>query len=279
MNVEELLEKALGLADEGDWSGMAEFLRDNLADHDEEPAVQCWLGVAERELGMEGVAYERFRRAVTLGTEDPYVLATAGAALAIFDDPDAETALRTAALLAPDLPLTRLMYGAYLAREGFHKEGLEELEAARALDADDAQIAYELGAARMLAGDADAAADAMGDAVSLDPESGWYRVVLGLVLLEADREEEALGELTEGAHLMPEDVEAQLLAALAACVTGREGLAYEMVERARMRALEGDSALVTAVEDRVDGGADEARSMLVDALGPDSLRERLLERP
>lgn len=279
MELDQLLERALGLADEGDWQAMADLLREHLETFGEEPAVHCWLGVAEREMGMEGVAYERFRRAVHLGTEDPYVLATAGSALAVFDDPDAETALRTAALLAPEIPLTRLMYGAYLAREGFVKEGIVELEAARELDADDGQIAYELGAARMLGGDADGAADAMGDAVRLDPESGWNRVVLGLVLLEAGREEEAVGELTEGAHRMPEDVEAQLAAALAACMSGRDGLAYEMLERARMRALEGDQALVSGVEDRLEGGADEARALLMDALGPDALRERLQERP
>ena len=115
-NLEEMLEKALALADDGEWTAMADLLRDNLAEFDEEPALHCWLGVAERELGLEGVAYERFKRAVALGSEDPYVLTTAGSALAWFDDPGAENALRTAALLAPDIPLTRLMYGAYLSR-------------------------------------------------------------------------------------------------------------------------------------------------------------------
>lgn len=279
IDVEQLLEKALAFADEGEWTAMADLLRDNLADHDKEPAIHCWLGVAERELGMEGVAYERFKRVVALGSEDPYVLTTAGNALAWFDDPDAEAALRTAALVAPDVPLARLMYGAYLSREGFVKEGLEELEAARALDADDPQIAYELGVGRMLAGDADGAADAMGEAVRLDPEEGWNRVVLGLVLIEADRLEEAIVDLNEGAHKRPEDVEAQLIAALAASVIGNEGIAYEMVERARMRAGEADLALVSQVEERLDEGPEEARDLLVEALGPDELRQRLKERP
>jgi len=279
MDVEGLLVKALAFADDGEWTAMADLLRDNLADHDKDPAVHCWLGVAERELGMEGVAYERFKRVVALGSEDPYVLTTAGNALAWFDDPDAEAALRTAALVAPDVPLARLMYGAYLSREGFVKEGLEELEAARALDADDSQIAYELGVGRMLAGDADGAADAMGEAVRLDPEEGWNRVVLGLVLIEADRMDEAIVDLNEGAHLRPDDVEAQLIAALAASVVGSEGIAYEMLERARMRAGEADLALVAQVEDRLDDGPDDARALLVDALGPDELRQRLKERP
>lgn len=279
MELAALMNRALTLADEGDWEGMAELLREHLGEHEEEPEVQCWLGVAERELGMEGVAYERFKRALGLNPEDPYVLATAGNGIAAFDDPDAEPALRAAAVMAPDIPLTRFMYGAYLSREGFVAEGLKELEAARALDADDAQIAYELGVARYLSGDQEGAVDAMGDAVRLDPEDPWPRVVLGLALLEADRFEEAVGELSEGAHLQPEDVEAQLAAALAAAAAGSEGLAYEMLERGRIRAGEEDAELLLAVEDRVDSGPEAARSLLVEELAPDMLRRRLQVRP
>lgn len=279
MELQALMNRALTLADEGDWDAVADLLREHLAEHEEEPEVHCWLGVAERELGMEGVAYERFRRALALNPEDPYVLATAGNGIAAFDDPDAEQALRTAALLAPQVPLTRLMYGAYLSREGFVADGLKELEAARALDPDDGQIAYELGVGRYLSGDVDGAADAMGDAVRLDPEDGWPRVVLGLVLLEADRFEEAVGELSEGAHLQPEDVEAQMAAALAAAATDHEGLAWEMLERGRIRAGEEDAELLLAVEERVDQGAEAARTLLVEELAPDLLRRRLQVRP
>jgi tetratricopeptide (TPR) repeat protein len=279
MELRALLDRALGLADEGDWERMAELLREHLAEHEAEAAVHCWLGVAERELGMEGIAYERFRRALALEPDDPYVLATAGNGIASFDDPDAERALRTAALTAPDVALTRLMYGAYLSREGFPADGIRELEAARGLDGDDAQIAYELGVARYLAGDADGAIGDMGDAVRLDPEDGWPRTVLGLVLLEADRFDEAVGELSEGAHLHPEDVEAQLAASLAACATGSDDLAYEMLERARIRAEEADAEEILAVEERVDAGPEAARSLLMEELAPDLLRRRLQVRP
>lgn len=279
MDTQALLDRALSLADEGDWEGMAALLREHLAEHEAEPAVHCWLGVAERELGMEGVAYERFRRALALNPADPYVLATAGNGVAAFDDPDAEQALRTAALVAPGIPLTRLLYGAWLAREGFAADGVRELEAARGLEADDARIAYELGVARYLAGDLEGAADAMGDAASLDPDDGWARIVLGLVLLEADRFDEAVGELTEGARLHPEDVEAQLAAALAAAATGAEDLAWGMLERARLRADEEDAELLLDVEERLDAGADSARSLLMEELAPDLLRRRVQVRP
>jgi tetratricopeptide (TPR) repeat protein len=279
MDEQRLLEHALSLADEGDWEGMAAWLREHLGEHGDAPAVLCWLGVAERELGLEGMAYERFRKALSLGPEDPYVLATAGNGVAAFDDPDAEQALRTAALIAPDLPVTRYLYGAYLAREGFVSEGRAELEAARGLDPEDAPIAFELGVARFLAGDVDGATDAMGDSVRLDPYDGWARVLLGLILLEADRLDEALAELHQGARLRPDDVSAQALTSLLAAATGAEETAYEMLERGRIRAGDADRSLLALVEERVDSGPEAARALLVNELAPDELRQRLRVRP
>lgn len=276
---EQLLERAWSLGAEGAWEAAAELLRDHLEEFDEDPAMHCWLGVAERELGMEGVAYECFRRALALGSEDPYVLSTAGNGVAAFDDPGAEQALRTAALLAPGVAVTRLLYGAYLAREGMADDALVELLAARDIDPDDPQIAYELAIAYAYALDWDRAADALSDAVRLDPEDGWNRVVLGLVLLEGDRLEEGAGELVSGARILEGDVEAQLAASLGASATGLEDTAWEMLERARLNALDADMVLVTGVEDRLDAGGEAAREMLTEELGPDLLRSRMSERP
>ena len=279
MNLEEVLRQVLRAADEGDWEGAAELLREHLQEFEDAPEIHCWLGVAERELGMDGIAYERFKRALALDPDDPYVLATAGNAIAHFADPDAEAALRAAAVTAPELPLARFFYGAYLARAGMVEDALEELEAARSLDPSDPQIAYELGAARFLAGEVESAADALGESVALDPDDAWGRVVFGLVLLEADRAEEGAGELSEGARAAPEDVEAQLLAALASASVGRDDLAFEMMERARLRARQGDQDLLLAVEEALDLGPEAADRLLRQTLGPDTLRTRLRARP
>ena len=279
MELEDLLGRALSLADEEEWESVVDFLQDHLEEFGEEPAIHCWLGVAQRELGMEGVAFDSFKRTLALTPSDPYVLATAGNGIAAFDDPDAEVALRTAALTAPQIAVTRLLYGAYLSREGFVEESLRELTAAREIDPDDPQIAYELGVAHALAGDYDRATDVMAEAVSLDPEDGWSRVVFGLALLEAERMDEGVGELVSGARLREEDVDAQLAAALATAAIGRDGTAYEMLERARIRAADADLVLVTAVEDRLDGGHEAAAAMLMEDFVPDLLRSRLSERP
>ncbi len=277
--LEALLDEAHGKGDEGDFEGMAETLREGLETFPGDPFVLCWLGVAERELGLDGVAYERFKQCLAADPEDPFLLATAGTALAQFDDPEAETALRAAALLAPDVPLARWMYGAYLTREGQVEQGLKELEAARELDPDDAVIAFELGVGRVLGGDLAGGIDALGRATELDPDDGWIRVVFGLALSEADRPEEAATEIEAGARLRDDDAEAQMLAALALAAAGHEETAWEMLERARYVAEGTDQVLTEGVEERLGGDPAEAARFLRHALGPSAFRERLHTRP
>jgi tetratricopeptide (TPR) repeat protein len=272
--VEALLEQAHRLGDEGDWEGMARLLAEALGSHPEDPFVLCWLGVAERELGLEGLAYDHFKACLSANPRDPHVLATAGAGVAAFDDPDAEPALRTAAMLAPELPMARWHYGAYLSREGFVEQALEELQAARALDPSEPAVSYELGVALALAGNVDGAVDELYRASELDPGDAWTRVVLGLALLEADRLDDALPELVAGARGRPEDDEAQLLAAGA---EGDEELAWEMLERGRL--VHGAGGLHEAVEERLDAGRGAARSFLLAEFSPAAWRQRLGRRP
>lgn len=277
--IEVALRKALSLGEDGDWEGMADHLEATLEDHPEDPFVLCWLGVAEREMGLDSLAYEHFKDCLEAQPEDPHVLATAGNAVAAFDDPDAEPALRTAALLAPDLPLARWMYGAYLAREGMVEEALEELRAAAELAPDEAPVALELGVALALGGNVGGAVEAFDRAVRLDPDDGWARVLLGLALAEEEHWEEAARELGEGARRRPEDVEAQVLAALTSTVAGYPDLGYEMLERARQRGEGLDLALVAEAEERIDVGPDEAGRFLRETVAPPAFRERLMARP
>lgn len=277
--LEILLTQARELGEEGDYDGMAQRLRDGMEDHPDEPALLCWLGVAERELGLEGVAFERFKQALALDPDDPHILATAGNALAHFDDPEAETALRAAALTGPDLALARWLYGAYLSREGFVEEARRELDEAMALDPEDPVIVYESGVARALAGDRDGAVDDLARAVEMSAGDGWMRTVLGLALVEADRVDEAVTELDIAAREREEDVEAQLAASLAHAAHGSEDDAWEFLERARMRAEGTDRLAVEAVEERLQDDPEAASRFLRHTLAPSVLRERLQARP
>lgn len=273
------LARALQFGDEGDWLSMAELLNAALEGSEDDPAILCWLGVAERELGLDGVAYERFKACLAAGPTDANLLAIAGNGLARFDDPEAESVLRTATLMAPNLPYARAMYGAYLAREGMSEQALEELDAAVALAPDDPETLTEWGVALALAGRLDHAVDAFYQACEVDPDDGWARSLVGLTLVSLGRIADALPDLILAADLRPEDVEVALVASLVAAVCDETDRAYELVERARMRAIPGDMPMVEAVLDRVDEGATPSEAFLNEEIASGALRERLMTRP
>ena len=279
MDVEAILGQALALGQEGDWEGMATQLKEAVEELPDDPYLLCWLGVAERELGLSESAYHRFKEALAQEPGDPLILATAGNGLAHFDDPDAEAALRSAAIMAPDLPLARWMFGAYLSREGLFQDALRELTAAAELAPEDPVILYELGAALALMGRMEAALDPLTRSMDLDAGEGWGQVVLGLVEAELDRMDEAARDLSEGARLRPHDVEAQMVAALAAEAAGWHDLAYEMLERGRQGSVHGDLTLLEEVELRLGEGPDSAKVFLIQEVLPGTLRERLMHRP
>lgn len=276
---EEDLARALQFGDEGDWLAMAEHLRVALDDRPSDPAVLCWLGVAERELGMDGVAYERFKACLAADPTDAYLLATVGNGLARFDDPEAESVLRSAAVMAPDLAYARTMYGAYLAREGMSDEALEEMEAAVALAPEDPETLTEWGVALALAGRLDEAVDAFYRACDVDAEDGWARALVGIALVTSGRIADALPDLIRAADLRPEDVEVALIASLTAAACDEPDRAYELVERARMRAIAGDLPLVNEVLDRVEEGAGPSKVFLAEEIVSGALRDRLMTRP
>jgi tetratricopeptide (TPR) repeat protein len=274
---DDFLDSALALGDEGRWDEMAEVLARALADEPDDPYILCWLGVAERELGNEGAAYEYFKRALAENPIDPQLLALAGAGLAAFDDPDAETALRAAALSGPDLPFTRVQYGAYLAREGFFDEALEHLRAAIALAPEDPVMHGEFGIALALKGDLAGGADAMERALALAPDDSWTRVLLGLVYVELDRMEAAAEALLQASADRPDDGEAQLIAALASAAAGWPDAAEDALARIPYAAEPIDAVLLEDAEARLAQGPAAARALLVDTLAPSLLHERLVQ--
>jgi tetratricopeptide (TPR) repeat protein len=276
-NVEEVLRQAFELGEQERWEEMAELLGRALDEDEDDPYLLCWLGVAESELGNDGAAYETFRQCIEQNPDDPTILAIAGSGLAQFDDPDAEAALRAAALSAPDLPVARLNYGAYLARAGLFEEALEQLLAARQLAPEDPVVRAELGAAHVLKRELGAGLDELEEALMLAPDDSWTRVLYGLVLVELDRMEEAAEELIRAAGERQEDAEAIILASLAAATVGWEDAAEDLLAKAEY-AVEGvEAATLEESEAAVRGGDESARHLLRQALGPTALRNRLAQ--
>jgi tetratricopeptide (TPR) repeat protein len=278
--VRAILDEVLPMVEVEGWEGAVEVLREALERFPEDPYVLSWLGMAERELGMESMALERFRQALAAEPRDPVLLATVGNALASWDDPEAEGALRTAALLAPGLAQARWMYGAWLAREGLFEEGIAELEAALVIEPEDPLIQTEHGVALALSGQIQTALGAFSRAAELDPEDGWALSLLGLAYLELEDLDESARALIAAAYLRPDDLDLQLLTALALGAIEEDTRALEMLERARLHGEEGlDRVLILEVEEALEDGATASRRLLERNLGPSSFRERMMQRP
>lgn len=276
-DVEEVLQRALALGDEGRFEEMAGVLAAALEEAPDDPYLLCWLGVAEQELGNEGAAYEYFRRCLAQEPLDPHLLSLAGSGLAAFDDPEAEAALRAAALTGPNVPMARLQYGAYLARAGMFDEALEHLRAAVELAPEDPTVHAELATALALKGDLEAAAQEMERTLELAPDDAWTRLLLGLVYAELGLLEEAAEALIQAAEEREDDAEAHILAALAAAAVGWDDAAQDALARVAYVAGGSDAVLVEEAEERILAGAEAAKAMLLESAGPSILRARLAQ--
>jgi superkiller protein 3 len=276
-DVAEILTHALQLGEEERWEEMAEALTGALQDVPDDPYVLCWLGVAERELGRDGVAYEYFKRAWKEDPLDPELLAMIGSGLAAFDDAEAEAALRAAALTGPDVPIARLQYGGFLARNGVYDQALVNLRAAAELDPEDPAIQGELGIAHALMKNFRAAASAMETALELAPDDSWTRLLLGLINLENNELELGAEQLVRAADERLEDAEAQVLAALAAAAAGWEDTAQQTIARVEYSAEEFDEEMLDEARERIDEGARPALEFLTETVAPVALRDRLTQ--
>lgn len=276
--LEQRMQEASLLADEGHWEEAFALLLEEEHDHPDNAMLLCMLGVAARAVDADGPAYQYFRRCLAQSPTDPVLLATAGSALAALGEPEAESALRLAALTAPDLPLARLQYGAYLAREGMLDVGTAELEAARLLDESNADIRLELAVAYLLAGRNEDGVAEMEEALSRNSEDSWIRLLYGLALLEARRTEQAAEELHRAAADRVDDSDAQLVSALASTTQGWTDEAWNAFARAEATDA-ADPGLLEEVEASIEAGAEEAEALLSGYLAPSVLRTRLLERP
>ena len=276
--IEDAVARAQSLGEDDRWDDAYAVLAEALDEQGEDALLLTWAGIAAQRLGEESEAYTRFRSALALEPTDPFVLAAAGSGVAALDDPAAETALRLAALTAPEFPFARAAYGAYLAREGLLDEAIGELEAARGLAPEDGGVHAELGMAYLLARRPEAGLDALEEALSHLPADAWLRALFGLALVDAGRGQEGAEQLHQAAGEREDDVEVQLIAALAMAAEGWEDPAWEAMARAEAHADSSDRQLLSEVEDRLEAGPDAAGELLRLDLGPMLLRERLVQR-
>jgi Flp pilus assembly protein TadD len=267
------LQEAARLSDAGRDEEAFALLLDAEADHPRDPTLLCLLGALAGQVGADGVASDFFRRCLDEEPIDPRILVTAGAGLARSGDPAAEPALRLAALTAPELPLARLQYGAYLARSGLTEDALRELEAARVLTPDDPVVLRELASALILADRLPAALDALEAAVD-SAETSEMRVFFALALLHA-REGERAAEELHRASGETDEAEVHLLTSLACAAQEWDDEAWLALSRAEGAPDAPDAATLREIEEALEAGPDAANELLSEQLAPSALRDRL----
>jgi Flp pilus assembly protein TadD len=275
--VDDIVAEAQALGGEDRWDDARELLLEALSENENDATLLCWLGIASERLGEDSQAYEFFRLSLAQNPVDPFVLAAAGSGVSMYDDPEAERALRLAALTAPDFPFARSAYGAYLAREGMFDDALKELTAARDLAPEDGAIRAELGVAMLLAGKTEGGITELEEALGHLDES-WLRGVYALALLETSRAEEGAEILVQVSRDRLDDLEIHLLSALASAAEGWEDEAWGAIARAEDSAEALDADLIEEVEEAVNDGPEAARDFLREQLGPTLLRDRLQQR-
>lgn len=274
----ERLREASTLADEGRLDEAYEILTEQESQHPQDPTLLCMLGWVAGEMdATSGLAYDYYRRALAESPLDPLVLVALGVGLARYDDPDAESVLRLAAVTAPDLLSTRLQYGAYLGREGMVDAAVAELEAARAIDDDDPRVPRELASAYLLVDRSAEAAAELERAMELTEMDGDIRLLYGLALVRLGRLEEAAEELHRASGELTDDGAVQLLTSLACASQEWWDEAWDALARAEGAPFPAEPSLLREAEDALEAGAAPASDLLREHVAPAVLRERLAE--
>ena len=273
--LEERLLEASELSDQDRWEEAFAVLLSAEPEHPDDAMLLTMLGVAAEQLGSDGMAVDFFRRALDQQPTDPQLLVTAGAGLAAARHPDAEPALRLAALSAPDHLPARMHYGAYLARSGLFGEALVELGAARDLDPEDADVRRRLGIAYLLAGRTTEARDELEIAAAEATDDPETLLLFGLVLIQSDDLARAAEELYPLGEVLADDPESQTLLALLFASEGWEEQAWVALSRAEAAPEGSDPEVLREVEEAIEAGAEASREVLLEQVVPGALRDRI----
>jgi hypothetical protein len=102
-------------------------------------------------------------------------------------------------------------------------------------------------------------------------------VLVGLLYAERGMMREAAEALLEAAGQREDDPEAHVLAALAAAAEGWDDAAHNAIARAEYAAGGGEAEMIAEAEERIGTGADSAKEMLLETLGPSVLHDRLMQ--
>jgi len=221
----------------GGGGGAAKFpdpLVDQLASLNAGAKRHVALATSALQQGRFALAAEEYRKALAGDPTDLTAWLNLGAALErLNDSAGAEEAYRRAVALAPRNSRARYNLGTLLAAGGKRQEGIEQLEAAVALDSgskDSKDARFNLAMALAEAGSFERALAQYDRLLELDPRDSVVRYQRGMTLLRLGRAEEAAVELGKVVAAEPRAPEPRAGQALALLRAGRDAEARTRLE-------------------------------------------------
>jgi tetratricopeptide (TPR) repeat protein len=230
-----LLDAAQQAIDKQDYASAAQDYKDYLAKNPDDATVHYDLGYAYTALHNPADAKSEYEKAIALNPKLGPAYQNLGITLLPDDPARAVAALQKAAELLPADARTKWLLGTALEDNGNFAPAINQFEAAKNLDAKDAEIRISLGQALLRVGRDNDALAAFQGALALQPKGralAAARLGLGRAAIAQKQLEEGVSELAGYLQMEPSDAGARIDRASALVDLGREDEALAELDRA-----------------------------------------------
>ncbi len=230
-----LLDAAQQAIDKQDYASAAQNYKDYLAKKPGDATVHYDLGYAYTALHKPVDAKSEYEKAIALNPKLGPAYQNLGITLLPDDPAGAVAALQKAAELLPADARTKWLLGTALEDNGALAPAIGQFEAAKNLDAKDAEIRISLGEALLKVGRDQEALAAFQDALALQPKGRALAAAhlgLGRAAITQKQLEEGVSELAAYLQMEPSDAGARIDRASALVDLGREDEALAELDRA-----------------------------------------------
>ncbi len=236
-----LLDAAQQAIDKQDYASAAQNYKDYLAKNPDDATVHYDLGYAYTALHKPADAKSEYEKAIALNPKLGPAYQNLGITLLPDDPAGAVAALQKASELLPADARTKWLLGTALQDNGNFAPAIDQFEAAKNLDAKDAEIRVSLGQALLRVGRDKEALAAFQDALALQPKGRVLAAAhlgLGRAAITQKQLEEGVSELAAYLQMEPSDAGARIDRASALVDLGREDEALAELDRAAERGEE-----------------------------------------
>ena len=230
-----LLDSAQQAIDRQDYASAAQNYQDYLAKKPDDATVHYDLGYTYTALHKPAEAKSEYEKAIALNPKLAPAYQNLGITLMATDPAGAVAALQKAAELLPADARTKWLLGTALEDSGKLAPAIDQFEAAKKLDAKDAEIGISLGQALLSAGRGKEALASFQDALALQPTGralAQAHLGLGRAAITEKQLDKGVSELAAYLQMEPSDADVRIDCASALVDLGKDDDALVELDRA-----------------------------------------------